>query len=52
MTIVILFIFAQGMWLETTQEDFADGIFERNLFVSHRNGGALEFVPRLDLNND
>ena len=49
---IILFVLAQGIWIETTQEDLADGIYERNVFVSHRNGGALEFVPRLDLNND
>ena len=49
---IILFVLAQGIWLETTQADFADGIHERNVFVSHRNGGALEFVPRFDLNND
>ncbi|MGB3340762.1 MAG: T9SS type A sorting domain-containing protein [bacterium] len=49
---MILFVFAQSIWMETTQQDFADGIFEKNVFVSHRNGGALEFVPRFDLNND
>ena len=45
---------AQGMslWIETTQEDFKDGTYERNLYSSHRGGGAVEFVPRFDLNND
>jgi hypothetical protein len=52
MTIVILFVFAQGMWIETTPEDFADGIFERNIYASHFDGGTIEFVPRFDLNND
>jgi hypothetical protein len=44
--------FSQEMWIETSQTDFQDGVYERNLFASHRDGGALEFVPRFDLNND
>jgi hypothetical protein len=44
--------FSQEMWIETSREDFQDGFFERNLFASHHGGGALEFVPRYDLNND
>jgi archaellum component FlaG (FlaF/FlaG flagellin family) len=43
---------AQNTWIETTQEDFADGTFERNIYASHYDGGALEFAPRFDLNND
>lgn len=39
-------------WEETTQEDFKDGIFEHNIYASHRYGGTIEFVPRFDLNND
>jgi FG-GAP-like repeat len=39
-------------WVETTQEDFKDGAFEHNLYASHRGDGAVEFVPRFDLNND
>jgi len=39
-------------WIETTQEDFADGWFECNLYASHRGNGAVEFVGRFDLNND
>ncbi len=46
------FGFPQEMWIETSQEDFRDGIYERNLFASHRDGGVLEFVPRFDLNDD
>ena len=42
----------QILWIETTQEDFRDGTYERNLYVSHRGDGAVEFVPRFDLNND
>ena len=42
----------QALWIETTQEDFKDGSYERNLYSSHRGGGAVEFVPRFDLNND
>ncbi len=44
--------FSQEMWIETSQEDFQDGLYERNLFASHHGGGAVEFVPRFDLNND
>jgi hypothetical protein len=42
----------QSIWVETTQSDFADGTYERNLYASDLNGGAIEFVPRYDLNND
>ena len=49
---IILFVLAQGIWLETTQADFADGIFERNVYASHFGGGTIEFVSRFDLNND
>lgn len=38
--------------METTQEDFADGTYERNIYASHYYGGALEFAPRFDWNND
>ncbi|UCC12281.1 MAG: VCBS repeat-containing protein, partial [candidate division WOR-3 bacterium] len=44
--------FAQDMWVETTQEDFRDGAYERNLYASHLGGGAVEYAPRFDLNND
>ncbi|MBN2619945.1 VCBS repeat-containing protein [candidate division WOR-3 bacterium] len=44
--------FAQSSWIETTQEDFADGIFERNIIASHQGGGTLEFIPSFDLNVD
>jgi hypothetical protein len=42
----------QIFWTETTQEDFKDGTFERNLYASQRGGGNVEFVNRFDLNND
>jgi len=48
--ILITICLPQQLWIETTQEDFADGIFERDLFASH--GGTVEFAPRYDLNND
>ena len=41
-----------GVWLETTQVDFADGECEKNLYASHRGDGAVEFVPRFDINHD
>ena len=44
--------FSQEVWIETSQEDFRDGVYERNIFASHHGGGALEFAPRFDLNND
>ena len=44
--------FSQSTWLETTQQDFADGVFERNIYASQLDGGTVEFVPRFDLNND
>ena len=39
-------------WLETSQQDFKDGYFERNIYASHRGGGAVEFAPRFDLDNN
>ncbi|MCK4674065.1 VCBS repeat-containing protein, partial [candidate division WOR-3 bacterium] len=39
-------------WTETTQEDFKDGIYEKNIYASHLDGGTVEFAPRFDLNND
>jgi hypothetical protein len=42
----------QAQWIETTQEDFKDGNYERNLYSSHWGGGAVEFVPRFDLDNN
>ncbi|MCH7761703.1 T9SS type A sorting domain-containing protein [candidate division TA06 bacterium] len=51
---IVNFSIAQGqtIWVETTQEDFKDGTYERNLYASHRGDGAVEFAPRFDLNND
>jgi len=45
-------LIAQNYWIETTQEDFADGLYERNIYSSHYQGGTIEFLPRYDLNND
>ncbi|KPK64380.1 hypothetical protein AMJ83_02910 [candidate division WOR_3 bacterium SM23_42] len=41
-----------SIWTETTQEDFADGIFERDIYASHLDSGTVEFAPRFDLNGD
>ena len=30
-----------GVWIETTQADFADGVCEKNLYASHRGDGQL-----------
>jgi hypothetical protein len=43
---------AQNTWIETTQEDFADGIYEHTIYSSYRDSGTIEFAPRFDLNND
>jgi hypothetical protein len=55
-TIVTFFLVSsshgQVIWQETLQEDFRDGTYERNIYASHRGGGAVEFVPRFDSNND
>ncbi|MGB9722172.1 MAG: FG-GAP-like repeat-containing protein, partial [bacterium] len=40
------------IWIETSQSDFADGIYERNIYSSNHANGAVEFVPRTDLNSD
>lgn len=52
MIVLLFFIVAQGIWIETTQEDFADGIYEANIFASMRDGGTIEFTSRWDLSND
>jgi hypothetical protein len=52
LTGVFSLCFSSHKWIETTQEDFADGIYERNLYASYRDGGTIEFAPRFDLNND
>ena len=44
--------FGQNTWLETTQSDFRNGIYERNIYASHVGDGAVEFAPRFDLNSD
>ncbi len=49
--IAITFLNAD-MWIETSQSDFADGVYEKNIYASHRYNGTIEFAPRFDLNND
>ena len=49
---LIMLAFGQNTWLETTQSDFADGFYERNIYASHVDGGAVDFAPRFDLNGD
>lgn len=49
--IIINFISGE-LWVETTQGDFGDGIYERDIYSSNRNDGTIEFVPTFDLNND
>jgi len=43
---------ATSVWVETSQSDFNDGEFESNIYASYRNGGAVEFTCRFDVNND
>jgi hypothetical protein len=52
MLAMVSIVQGQTLWTETTQEDFKDGTYERNLYASHRGGGDVEFVTRFDLNND
>lgn len=47
-----ILLYAGNIWIETTQEDFADGTFEQNIYASHYGNGVVEFAPRFDLNND
>jgi hypothetical protein len=51
-TCTMLLGYGQSIWLETTQSDFSDGCYERNIYASNLGGGAVEFAPRFDLNND
>jgi len=46
------YLAAQNVWIETTQEDFRDGFFDRDIYASQRDGGTVEFSLRWDLNND
>jgi hypothetical protein len=39
-------------WVETSAADFGDGTPDNGLYASHRDGGAVEFGARFDLNND
>lgn len=50
--ILILFFLSIDQWVETTQKDFHDGWFSRNLYSSHLGDGAVEFVGRFDLDTD
>jgi hypothetical protein len=45
------------VWVETTQKDFSDGIYEHNIYATHRAfndslPGDIEFSPRWDYNQD
>ncbi|HEX7319652.1 MAG TPA: FG-GAP-like repeat-containing protein [bacterium] len=51
-SILLHWLFAQGTWVETTQDDFRDGQYEVNIYGSQRLGGTVEFTSRFDLNND
>lgn len=52
--VLIMTVFLSGsiMWIETSQEDFRDGIYEANLYVSMKDGGTIESTSRWDLNGD
>lgn len=53
MILLVLTLYAADtVWIETTQRDFHDGWFTRDLYSSHRGDGAVEFAGRYDLNND
>lgn len=52
MLLFVLCTLAEAEWLETTQQDFADGIYERDLYASFRGNGSVEFAPRWDANDD
>jgi hypothetical protein len=39
-------------WTETSWQDFSDGQFSDNLYVSHRDSGTIEFEWAFDLNKD
>ena len=41
-----------GEWVETTQSDFRDGRYERDIYCSQRDDGSVEFTLRWDANND
>lgn len=45
-------VLLSASWVETDWSDFSDGWNSDNLYVSHRGGGAVEFVSRYDVNND
>ena len=51
MFLLVLALYA-GEWVETTQKDFCDGLYECNLYSSHRGDGAVEFVVHWDVNGD
>ena len=52
MVAILVTLLVGATWLESTQPDFADGTYESNLYASWRHGGAVEFAPRFDLNDD
>jgi len=50
--IMTVFLCGSTVWIETSQEDFRDGIYESNLYASMKDGGTIEFTFRWDLNGD
>lgn len=50
--ILVSFFLVRASWVETSWSDFKDGVCSDNLYVSHRDGGAVEFSCRFDVNND
>lgn len=45
-------LFANNIWIETTQADFSDGFYNVNIYASMKDGGIIEYAPRFDANND
>jgi hypothetical protein len=52
LTILVSATLVSATWVETSQSDFRDGTYEHNIYASWRDGGAIEFTYRFDLNND
>ncbi len=50
--LICMMTLSADIWIETTQQDFRDCSYECNLYASQRNGGAVEFTTRWDLNGD
>lgn len=57
MEFFLILIAQRGVWVETTQEDFKDGIYEHNIYATYRAShdslpGDIEWIHRWDFNND